>query len=170
MKKEEYLGSLHNRNQRTPTVISTAAAPIDNLEQKDIFNSLFLSSSSSSKSLGLLPVDNSNTVATSSIPSPLSSLFSSPVDQSSCYSSNYQYQHNSCQDFDLERTPSYVDTANSLFDKLLTLPPSSPYTPVNNTSSAAVYPHMNISLQEATNDLTPSSSYTEYQHNATYPY
>ncbi|CAF4022891.1 unnamed protein product [Rotaria sp. Silwood2] len=181
--KNKHLARRHTQKRQTST--TTTAIPVNNPEQKDFLNSLFSSSpSTTAKPIGLLPVDN-NSPITTSMPSPLSSLFSSPTDQSPYYSSNFQDQRNSSQQFDSIQTSSYLDIKPSLFDEFLT-PPSS-YTPVNNTntntnnttatnnnnnnnSSTSVHSHMNISYQGTTNDLTASSFSTNHQHNTTYPY
>ena len=119
-------------------------------------------------------MDNNNGTTTS-IPSPLSSLFPSQNDQStSFYPSNYQHQRNSSQQFDPGQTSSYIDVKTPLFDEFLTPPSSSPsYIPVNNNnnSSTSVHSYMNVSFKETTNDTTSSSSYTtNHHHNTPYPY
>ncbi|CAF3490659.1 unnamed protein product [Rotaria sp. Silwood1] len=180
--KNKHFARRHIQNRQTST--TTTAIPVNNPEQKDFLNSLFSSSpSTTTKPIELLPIDN-NHPQTPSIPSPLSSLFSSPNDQSPFYSSTYQDQRNSSQQFDPIQTSSYLDVKPSFFDEFLT-PPSS-YTPVNNTtatntntntttnnnnnSSTSVHSHMNVSFQGTTNDLTNSPFSTNHQHNTTYPY
>lgn len=145
--------------QKRQAPITTTAVPVNNPEQKDFLNSLF--SSSSPKSIGLLPMDTNNTNTLSSIPSPLSSLFSSSSDQSSFYSPSYQDQRNSSQQFDPGQ--------NSLFDEFLTPPPSS-YTPVNNHTSTSLHANINTPYQGTTNDSTSSSPFANPPHNTTYPF
>ncbi|CAM4938174.1 unnamed protein product [Rotaria socialis] len=153
---------------KRPTSATATAVPVNNPEQKDFLNSLF--SSSSPQSVGLFSLDNTNT-RISSIPSPLSSLFASPNDPSSHYSSNYQDQRNSSQQFDPGQTSPYFDVKSQLFDEFLTSP-SSTYTPVNNNnnnSSTSLHSHMNASYQRTTNDST-SPSFPNHQNTTTYPY
>ncbi|CAF1062817.1 unnamed protein product [Rotaria sordida] len=169
--KNKHFARRHIQKRQTST--TTTAVPIINSEQKDFLNSLFSSSPSSAKSIGLLPIDNNNPL-TSSSPS---SLFSSSNDQSPYYSSNnYQDQRNTSQQFDSIQTSSYHNVKPSLFDEFLT-PPSSSYTPVNtptnnnnNNSSTSVHSHMDISYQGTTDNLTGSSFSTNHQHNTNYPY
>lgn len=124
--------------------------PVNNFEQKDFLNSLF--SSSSPNSMGLLPMDNHNSTATS-IPSP---LFPTPNDQSTSF---YPHQRNSSQQFDPGQ--------NQLFDEFLTPPSSSSsssYLPVQNNNNNN-HSYMNVTYQGPTHD---STSFTNHHH--PYPY
>ncbi|CAF5063829.1 unnamed protein product, partial [Rotaria magnacalcarata] len=143
--KNKHFARRHASKRQTSA--TATAVPVNNPEQKDFLNSLF-SSSSSPQSVGLLSLDNTNT-RISPIPSQLSSLFASPNDPSSYYSSNYQDQRNSSQQFDPGQTSSYLDVKPQLLDEFLTTL-SSTYTPVNNNnnnSSTSLHSHMNASYQ-----------------------
>jgi len=140
--------------------------PVNNIEQKDFLNSLF--SSSEPNSMTLLPTDHMNnppplpppplSLPPTSIPSPLSSLFSSPNDQSISF---FQHQRSSSQQFDPGQ--------NQLFDDFLTPPPSS-YIPVNNNPSTSIHSYMNLSYQPLTNDSTSASSFPNLHHNTSDPF
>ncbi|CAF1007253.1 unnamed protein product [Adineta steineri] len=153
--KSKHLARRHDGKRQT----TTTAVAVNNVEQKDFLTSLFSSPNSS----GLLPMDNTSR----SNSSPLSST----NDQLSSYTSNYQHQRNSSQQFDPGQSPSYPDVKNSLLDELLT--PSSPYIPVNNNPSASLHSYMNVSYQRAPNDSPSASSITnhhQHHHNTTYRY
>ncbi|UJR26615.1 hypothetical protein I4U23_007934 [Adineta vaga] len=158
--KNKHLARRHDGQRH----VTTTAVPVNNIEQKDFLNSLFSSSSlsSSSNSNGLLSTDN----ALTSIPSPLSSLFSSINDQSSSYSSTYQYQRSSSQQFDSGQSPAYIDVKTPLFDEFSN-PPSSSYIPVNNNNTST---YMNMSYQGTTNDSNNSSTFPNHQQHSTYHY
>ncbi|CAF1143834.1 unnamed protein product [Rotaria magnacalcarata] len=165
--KNKHFARRHASKRQTSA--TATAVPVNNPEQKDFLNSLF-SSSSSPQSVGLLSLDNTNT-RISPIPSQLSSLFASPNDPSSYYSSNYQDQRNSSQQFDPGQTSSYLDVKPQLLDEFLTTL-SSTYTPVNNNnnnSSTSLHSHMNASYQGTTHDST-SPSVPNHQNTTTYPY
>jgi len=162
--KNKHLARRHDSKRHSNT--TTTAVHVNNVEQKDYLNSLFSSSSSSPKSIGLVSMDNNNSTITSA-PSPLSTLLTPSSDQSS---SNYQYQRSSSQKFDPGQSPSYIDIKTPLFNELLT-PTSSPsYIPVNHNPSTPVHSYMNASFQGTINDSTSPSSFTNHQYNTTYRY
>lgn len=133
--------------------ITTTAVPVNNNEQRDFLNSLL---SSSPNSNGLLSTDNT------SLSSP---LFPPTNEQSSPYSSTFQYQRSSSQQFDSRQSPAYIDVKTPLFDELSMPPPpsssSSSYIPVNNTST-----YMNMT----SNDPMNSSFFSNHQQHPAYRY
>ncbi len=165
--KNKHLARRHDAKRHSNT--TTTAVPVNNVEQKDYLNSLFSSSSSSPKSIGLVSMDNHNSTITSA-PSPLSTTLTSSSDQSPSYSTNYHHQRSSSQKFDPGQSPSYIDIKTPLFNELLT-PTSSPsYVPVNHNPSTPVHSFMNASFQGTINDSTSPSSFTKHQYNTTYRY
>lgn len=135
--KSKHLARRHDLKRQA----TTTAVPVNNVEQKDFLNSLF--TSGSPNSIGLLPSmdnNNHNPTGTTSIPSPLSSLFSISNEQQS--TQFYPHQRNSSQQFDPGQ--------NQLYDELLPPPPS--YPPIQNNS------YMNMSYPGPTHDSTSSSS------------
>jgi len=165
--KNKHLARRHDAKRHSNT--TTTAVPVNNVEQKDYLNSLFSSSSSSPKSIGLVSMDNHNSTIPSA-PSPLSTILTSSSDQSPSYSSNYHRQRSSSQKFDPGQSPSYIDIKTPLFNELLT-PTSSPsYVPVNHNPSTPVHSFMNASFQGTINDSTSPSSFTNHQYNNTYRY
>ena len=131
---------------------------MNNLEQ----NSLFASSVTSPKSVGLMSMDNNNLMTM----------------QSGLYSPSayYQQQRTSSpgyRSFDSNQSqPSYHDphtgVKTPIFDEFLTPPPS--YVSGNH-STLSIHSHMNVSFQETSanpSTMTPSSSFNH--HSTTYPY
>ncbi|CAF0765344.1 unnamed protein product [Adineta ricciae] len=150
--KTKHLARLHDGQRH----VTTTAVPVNNNEQKDFLNSLF---SSSPNSNGLLSTDNT------SLPSP---LFPSTNEQSPSYSSNFQYQRSSSQQFDSRQSPAYIDVKTPFFDELSIPPPppppppsSSSYIPVNNTST-----YVNLT----SNDPINSSFFSNQPQHPAYRY
>ncbi|CAF0971348.1 unnamed protein product [Rotaria sordida] len=152
----------------------------NNIEQKDLLNGLF--NSSSPKSIGYIPMDTNS-------PTNISSLYNSP--SPTFYPSGYQHQQNSSPvyrasplQFDSgQNSTSFHDlhtrVKTPVYDEFLMSSSPSSYIPVNNPS-LSVHSYMNVSFQGATNNSTPmkSSSFNNHHHhhhhhhhhNTTYPY
>ncbi|CAF1007386.1 unnamed protein product [Adineta steineri] len=181
--KNKHLTRTIELKRQTQQSTSATAIAVNNIEQKDLLNSLF--SSSSPKSIGLMSMDSNNSTA---ISSPISSLYNNSSQSSSpttpsLYTSSYQHQRNSSPGYrpyesGQSSTPfhdSHTRVKTPVFDEFLTSPPSSvSYVPVNN-HSLSVHSYMNVSFQEATNNsstITPSSFnyHHQHHHNTTYPY
>jgi hypothetical protein len=180
IKTKHLARTIELKRQTQHTASSSAAAiAVNHVEQKDLLNSLF--NSSSPKSIGYVSMD-SNSPTT--VPSPLSSLYNSPSSLSpsaSFYSSGYQNQRNaspiyrpSSLQFDPGQASfhdSHARVKTPVFDEFLTPSPSS-YVPVNNPS-LSVHSYMNVSFQETANNsttITPSSFNHQHHHSTTYPY
>ncbi|CAF3670219.1 unnamed protein product [Adineta steineri] len=181
--KNKHLTRTIELKRQTQQSTSATAIAVNNIEQKDLLNSLF--SSSSPKSIGLMSMDSNNSTA---ISSPISSLYNNSSQSSSpttpsLYTSSYQHQRNSSPGYrpyeSGQSSTSFHDShtrvKTPVFDEFLTSPPSSvSYVPVNN-HSLSVHSYMNVSFQEATNNsstITPSSFnyHHQHHHNTTYPY
>jgi len=158
--KQKHFARRNDHQRQT----SSGSALVQNNEQKDFLNSLLNSSM--------------ETNGSASASSPLSSLFSSPNDQSS---STYSHQRNSSQTF--EPSSQYVDhhsqMKNSFFDEFLSTPASSSssstnFMPVNHSQSLSVHSYMNVSFHTAnSNDghsIGPPSLYHPHPHHPTYPF
>lgn len=159
----------------------TTAVPVNNIEQKDLLNSLF--TPISPKSMGYVQIDNNNSTP---MPSPMPPMYNSTPP--SYYSPGYQHQQNSppvyrspsLQYDPTQPSPGYHDlhtrVKTPVFDEFLV--PSSAcqsYIPVNNPS-LSVHSYMNVSFQGTGNNPAPTippSSFNHQQHqhhNTTYPY
>ncbi|CAF2960945.1 unnamed protein product, partial [Rotaria sp. Silwood2] len=166
--------------RRQSQQVATAVA-INNIEQKDLLNSLF--TSSSPKSIGYIPIENNSQT---NIPSSHSSLYNSS--SPTFYSSGYQPQQNSSPVYrpsslqfeSGQNSTSFHDLhtrgKTSVYDEFLipsSSSSSSSYIPVNNPS-LSVHSYMNVSFQGTTNNpgtMTPSSfNHQHHRHNTTYPY
>ncbi|CAF3808661.1 unnamed protein product [Rotaria sp. Silwood1] len=173
--KNKHLARTLELRRQTQQIATTVT--INNIEQKDLLNSLF--TPSSPKSMGYIQMDNNSQT---NIPS---SISSSPT----FYSSGYQPQSNSSPIYRPQSLP-YETGQNSqsfhdlhtrvktpVYDEFL-IPSSSPssYIPVNNPS-LSVHSYMNVSFQGTPNNtstMTPSSfnhqHHHHHHHNTTYPY
>jgi hypothetical protein len=162
-----------NLNVKHKKTSSPTAVAVNSVEQKDLLNSLF--SSSSPKSTGSLPVDNN---IPTTIQSPLSSLYNPSA--TSFYSLNYHqrnsppiYRPSSLQ-FDSGQTippfhDSHTRVKTPVFEEFLTPPSSSSYLPINNPS-LSVHSYMNVSFQETANNPTTMTSSFSNHHSTTYPF
>ncbi|UJR22474.1 hypothetical protein I4U23_025528 [Adineta vaga] len=191
--KNKHLARTIEVKRQTHQSTSATAIAVNNVEQKDLFNNLF--HSSSPKPIGLVSMDSHSPIA--AVPSPLSSLYNSSTSTSpsaSYYPPNYPHQRNASPAFRSSASALHYDQGQistgsfhdshsrvktPIYDEFLTPPPSSTsHTPVNNPL-LSVHSYMNVSFQDPTNNsttMTTSSSFNHHHHHhhhhhsTTYPY
>ena len=168
--KNKHLARRHDFKRQlqasSAAAAATAAAPIDTGDQKDFLSSFF--SSSSPNGLSFQPMDTNG--GTASMPSPASTLFSSPTDPSSFY----PHQRSASQPFDSD-PQAHLKTP--LFDDFLTPPSSSSsssssFPSLVHHSTSSVHAYMNVSFQGTTSDSNASSSFNHqhHHHHTNYPF